>query len=64
MYRGVRFYQAELSPLTPHCPHTPTCSQYAAEALHRHGTARGSWLTVRRLLRCRPGTAGGLDPVP
>jgi uncharacterized protein len=61
---GIRFYQAELSPLTPHCPHTPNCSQYAAEAIHRHGAARGSWLTARRLLRCRPGTAGGFDPVP
>ena len=63
LYRGVRFYQAELSRLTPRCPHTPSCSQYAAEALCRHGAARGSWLTMRRLLRCRPGTAGGFDPV-
>jgi hypothetical protein len=64
LYRGVRFYQAELSSLTPRCPHTPSCSQYAAQALHRHGAGRGSWLAVRRLLRCRPGTAGGLDLVP
>jgi putative membrane protein insertion efficiency factor len=61
--RAIRFYQAELSPLTPPCPQTPSCSQYAAEAIHRHGAARGSWLTARRLLRCRPG-AGSLDPVP
>ncbi|HEX5301119.1 MAG TPA: membrane protein insertion efficiency factor YidD [Streptosporangiaceae bacterium] len=60
---GIRFYQAELSPLTPPCPQTPSCSQYAAEAVHRHGAARGSWLTARRLLRCRPG-ADGFDPVP
>jgi putative membrane protein insertion efficiency factor len=64
LYRGVRFYQAELSQLTPHCPHTPSCSHYAAVALRRHGAVRGSWLTVRRLLRCRPGTRGGSDPVP
>jgi putative membrane protein insertion efficiency factor len=64
LHRGVRFYQAELSSLTPRCPHTPSCSQYAAQALRRHGAGRGSWLTVRRLLRCRPGTAGGLDLVP
>jgi putative membrane protein insertion efficiency factor len=64
LYRGVRFYQAELSQLTPHCPHSPSCSEYAAAALSRHGAARGSWLAVRRLLRCRPGTAGGSDPVP
>ena len=61
--RGIRFYQAELSPLTPPCPQTPSCSQYAAEAIYRQGAARGSWLTARRLLRCRPG-AGGFDPVP
>lgn len=60
---GIRFYQTELSPLTPPCPQTPSCSQYAAEAIHRHGAARGSWLTARRLLRCRPG-ADGFDPVP
>ncbi|HVT68051.1 MAG TPA: membrane protein insertion efficiency factor YidD, partial [Trebonia sp.] len=47
LYRGVRFYQSELSSLTPRCPHTPSCSQYAAEALHRHGAGRGSWLTMR-----------------
>ena len=63
LYRGIRFYQAELSPLTPPCPQTPSCSQYAAEAMQRHGAARGSWLTARRLLRCRPGAAG-FDPVP
>lgn len=53
--RGIRFYQAELSPLTPPCPQTPSCSQYAAEAIFRHGAARGSWLTACHLLRCRPG---------
>ena len=61
---AVLIYQADLSSLTPACPHVPSCSQYAAEALDRHGAVRGSWLTVRRLLRCRPGTAGGQDPVP
>ncbi len=61
--RGIRFYQAELSPLTPPCPQTPSCSQYAAEAIYRHGATHGSWLTARRLLRCRPG-ADGFDPVP
>lgn len=61
--RGIRFYQAELSPMTPPCPQTPSCSQYAADAILRHGAAHGSWLTARRLLRCRPG-ADGFDPVP
>jgi hypothetical protein len=56
--RGIRFYQAKLSPLTPPCPQTPSCSQYAAEAIHRHGAACGSWLTARHLLRCRPDMPG------
>ena len=63
LYRGIRIYQEELSPLTPPCPQTPSCSQYGAEAMQRHGAARGSWLTARRLLRCRPG-ARSFDPVP
>jgi len=62
--RGRTFYQAELSRYTPHCPYTPSCSEYAARALDKHVTARGSWLTLRRLVRCRPGTRGGSDPVP
>jgi hypothetical protein len=62
--RAVGIYQADLSLLTPPCPHMPSCSEYAGEALDIHGAVRGSWLTVRRLLRCRPGTPGGQDPVP
>jgi uncharacterized protein len=62
--RAVRIYQADLSALTPPCPYVPSCSQYADEALNSHGAVRGSWLTVQRLFRCRPGTAGGADPVP
>ncbi|UOY02704.1 membrane protein insertion efficiency factor YidD [Blastococcus sp. PRF04-17] len=65
MVAVVRIYQREISPTRPPCCRfTPTCSNYAVEALHRHGAARGSWLTVRRLVRCRPGAAGGADPVP
>lgn len=61
----VRFYQTAISPLTPpSCRYTPTCSQYAAEALEGHGVFRGSWLTVRRLLRCHPWGGEGFDPVP
>src|SRR5262249_12641219 len=63
LYRSIRFYQAELSALTPPCPQTPSCSQYAAEAIGGHGAAGGGGLTPRGLLRCRPG-AGGFDPVP
>ena len=62
---AVRVYQREVSPRRrPCCSFTPTCSTYAVEALETHGARRGSWLTVRRLLRCRPGAAGGADPVP
>lgn len=62
---AVRFYQREISPeRRPCCSFTPTCSAYAVEALETHGARRGSWLTVRRLVRCRPGAGGGADPVP
>ncbi|RBY89131.1 membrane protein insertion efficiency factor YidD [Blastococcus sp. TBT05-19] len=62
---AVRCYQREISPeRRPCCRFTPTCSAYAIEALEAHGALRGSWLTVRRLVRCRPGAAGGHDPAP
>ncbi|MGZ4666178.1 MAG: membrane protein insertion efficiency factor YidD [Frankiaceae bacterium] len=62
---AVRVYQREVSPKrAPCCKYSPTCSAYAVEALERHGARRGTWLTLRRLLRCRPGAAGGADPVP
>jgi len=61
----VRAYQITLSPwLGNQCRFTPTCSRYAVEALQRYGAFRGSWLTVRRLLRCHPWCDGGHDPVP
>lgn len=61
----IRLYQLLLSPwLGRQCRFVPTCSQYATEAIQRHGAARGSWLTVCRLARCHPGCAGGHDPVP
>ena len=62
---GVRFYQREISPRRRPCCHfTPTCSAYAIQALERHGALRGSWLILRRLVRCRPGGRRGADPVP
>jgi uncharacterized protein len=63
---AVRVYQETISPhLRPGtCRFTPSCSHYAVEALELHGAVRGSWLTVRRLLRCRPGGPRGLDTVP
>jgi putative membrane protein insertion efficiency factor len=65
MIAAVRVYQRRISPTRrPCCRFTPTCSAYAVEALERHGARRGSWLTLRRLVRCRPGATGGTDPVP
>ena len=61
----VRAYQLIVSPLLPaSCRFQPTCSAYAIEALETHGPVRGTVLTVRRVLRCRPGGGSGLDPVP
>lgn len=62
---GVAFYRAVLSPLLGgSCRFTPSCSEYAVQALRRHGGARGFRLAAARILRCRPGRPGGDDPVP
>ncbi len=61
----VKGYQLALSPFFgQQCRFTPTCSQYAIEALQLHGSIKGLWLTVKRVLRCHPWHAGGQDPVP
>ena len=61
----VRGYQLFISPmLGPRCRFHPTCSQYAVEALQTHGAVKGSWLALRRVLRCHPLHPGGHDPVP
>ncbi|WP_100398628.1 membrane protein insertion efficiency factor YidD [Bacillus sp. FJAT-44742] len=61
----LRFYQRFISPLTPPtCRFHPTCSQYSLEAVRTYGALKGSWLTIKRLLKCHPFHPGGFDPVP
>ena len=61
----LRFYRRFLSPLKPpSCRFSPTCSQYAIEAIEVHGIVRGTLLTSWRILRCQPFSKGGWDPVP
>lgn len=61
----IRGYQIVLSPvLPPSCRFHPSCSQYALEAVTRHGALKGGWLAARRLARCHPFHPGGFDPVP
>jgi putative membrane protein insertion efficiency factor len=61
----IRIYQYMISPLMgPKCRFTPTCSQYAAEAIQKHGPFKGTMLAIKRISRCRPGGGHGYDPVP
>lgn len=61
----VRIYQITLSPiLGKNCRYTPTCSQYMIGAIQIHGPIRGTWLGIRRILRCNPFGGWGFDPVP
>ncbi|MDD3222188.1 MAG: membrane protein insertion efficiency factor YidD [Clostridia bacterium] len=61
----VRFYRKYISPYKkPCCIYVPTCSQYAIEALEKYGAIKGSYLAIRRILRCHPFHKGGYDPVP
>jgi len=63
--KSIELYQNWISPALPaSCRFLPTCSDYAAEAVRRHGTIKGGYLTARRLARCHPFCEGGVDPVP
>ena len=61
----IIFYQRCISPFTPpSCRFTPTCSQYAKEALIKYGPIKGLWLAIKRICRCHPWGGSGYDPVP
>lgn len=65
MIAAINFYRRKVSPsLPPACRFTPTCSQYALEAIEKHGAFKGGWLAFWRILRCNPLCKGGYDPVP
>jgi putative membrane protein insertion efficiency factor len=61
----IKLYQITLSPLLgPKCRFTPSCSQYAVEALKKYGVFKGAWLAVKRISKCHPWGGHGYDPVP
>lgn len=61
----IKIYQKIISPIIgPKCRFTPTCSNYAVEALKKHGVFKGTWLAVKRIAKCHPWGGSGYDPVP
>ena len=64
LLKGIELYRGTASVRRPRCRYIPTCSEYAAEAIERHGAGRGTWLALRRLSRCHPFGSFGFDPVP
>jgi putative membrane protein insertion efficiency factor len=61
----VYFYKYYISPVTPaSCRYVPTCSEYALQALEKHGPFKGGWMALKRILRCHPWGGSGYDPVP
>jgi len=64
MIRGVQWYQAGREGMPSPCRFEPSCSNYALDALETYGALKGTMLTIRRLLRCRPFGPSGFDPIP
>ncbi len=64
LLKGINWYQVAREGRPSPCRFTPSCSEYAKEAVQVHGAGRGTWLTTRRLARCRPFGRSGYDPVP
>lgn len=65
LLKSIRGYKRFLSPLLPSaCRFQPTCSVYASQAIEAYGAGRGTWMSLRRLMRCHPLNPGGYDPVP
>lgn len=61
----IKLYKLVISPLLPNsCRFYPTCSQYAIEAISKYGSRKGSWISIKRILKCHPFHPGGYDPVP
>lgn len=61
----IKFYKFAISPIfPPSCRFYPTCSQYAIEAIEKHGSVFGTFLAIKRIVRCNPFSKGGFDPVP
>lgn len=63
---SVKLYRKYISPIKgcSCCIYTPTCSQYSIEALEKYGALKGTFMTIKRILRCNPFAKGGYDPVP
>ena len=61
----IKLYQILISPLIgPNCRYNPTCSNYAIQAINKHGPFKGTWLAIKRISRCHPWGGSGHDPVP
>ncbi|MBL6647782.1 MAG: membrane protein insertion efficiency factor YidD [Flavobacteriaceae bacterium] len=61
----IKFYQNFISPLLPStCRYTPTCSEYAKQSLVKHGLIKGSFISIKRIIKCNPWGGNGYDPVP